>query len=96
MQDSWKEKALKYGTIAFVLSVIVGGFVIAWPDFMRGRELRRQVESLSARIEDKKQEIAVLKENQRRFATDRQFIETIARQKHRVYPGELVFVYEDE
>ena len=47
------------------------------------------------RIEEKKREIAKLIENQNRFRSDRDFVEQIARRNGRVFPGELVFVFED-
>jgi hypothetical protein len=37
-----------------------------------------------------------LVENQRRFRTDADFVESIARQNRRVFPGELVFVFGNE
>ena len=42
-----------------------------------------------------KVEIASIRERQRRFNTDREFVEMLARQNRRVYPGEIVFVFED-
>ena len=54
---------------------------------------RNLMEEMSALIEAKKQEIAALVENQRRFRTDRDFVESIARKKDRVLPGELVFIF---
>ena len=39
---------------------------------------------------------AELVEKQRRFQTDREFVESIARQNHRVYPGELVFLFPEQ
>lgn len=50
---------------------------------------------LEIRIANKQREIAHLRENQRRFRNDPDFIEKIARQNHRVFPGELVFVFDD-
>ena len=40
-------------------------------------------------------EIAKLLDNQRRFRTDPDFVEHIARQNHRVFPGELVFMFNE-
>ena len=50
---------------------------------------------IQRRIDEKRAEIAAIKAKQRRFNTDREFVETLARQNRRVYPGELVFVFED-
>ena len=46
-------------------------------------------------IEEKQAEIAAIREKQRRFNTDREFVEALARQNRRVYPGELVFIFDD-
>ena len=77
-----------------VLVILIGGLFTAWPAYLRGRTLRRQDAELLRQIEAKKREIAVLRENQQRFRTDSDFVETIARQNRRVFPGELVFVFE--
>ena len=47
------------------------------------------------RIEEKKREIAKLIDYQKRFKTDPDLVERIARQNGRVYPGELVFIFDD-
>ena len=38
-------------------------------------------------------EIDAMRENQRRFNTDREFVEMLARKNHRLFPGEVVFVF---
>lgn len=82
------------GLIALV--VIGGGFATVWPTYQRGRSLRIRDAQLAAEIEEKKREIQQLKEYQQRFKTDSEFVETIARQNRRVFPGELVFIFEGE
>lgn len=53
------------------------------------------MERIQKCIEDKQREIALIKAKQRRFNTDREFVESLARQNRRVFPGELVFVFDD-
>ena len=96
MKDATKESVLKWGTTILVLLVIAFGLYFAWPDYQRRKQLIRQEAELMAQIEEKKQEIAELKEKQRRFQTDPDFIEAIARQNGRVYPGELIFLYDKD
>ena len=79
-----------------VLVVLVGGIASAWPAYLRGKSLRVRDAQLAAEIEAKKREIARLKENQQRFRSDAEFVEMIARQSRRVFPGELVFIFEGE
>jgi len=95
MKEGLKERIFRTFTVALVLLVLVGGLVVARPSYMRSRALKRRGQEISALIEAKKQEIAVLVECQRRFKTDRDFVEAFARRNNRVLPGELVFMYTD-
>ena len=93
--EGFKAKALNYFTVTVVALVVIGGFAIAYEPWQRGKKLRLEEKELNARIEAKKAEIARLKDYQRRFREDPDFIEKIARQNRRVFPGELVFIFED-
>jgi len=83
-------------TVFLLLVVVIGGLMLAWPTYRRNRELKNQIADLDSQIAAKRAEIADLKDRQRRFKTDPDFVESIARQNRRVYPGELVFVFGDE
>ena len=83
-------------TVLIVLVVLIGGLASAWPAYLRGRALKVRDAQLAAEIEEKKREIARLKEDQQRFRTDSEFVEAIARQNRRVFPGELVFIFEGD
>ncbi len=96
MKEGLKERIFKMLTVTLVLVILVGGLVVAWPTYLRSRAIKEKDLDLSARIESKKAEIEALKENQRRFRTDRDFVEAIARRNNRVFPGELVFIFEDD
>lgn len=95
MDNSFKDKVARLFTIVLVTIILVGGICFAYPSYRRGQSLKRQDIELKAEIEAKKREIAKLMEYQRRFKTDRDFVETIARRNRRVFPGELVFIFED-
>ena len=75
--------------------IVVVGLLFLWPTYTRGQSLRRQAAELDAKIAAKQREIDRLVDNRRRFRSDRDFVEHIARQNGRVFPGELVFIYED-
>ena len=92
MTDGWKDKFVKGFALTLLVAVLVGGLLVAWPTFRRGQSLKRQDAELAERIELKRAEIAKLLENQNRFKTDPDFVEHIARQNRRVFPGELVMV----
>ena len=96
MNESLKDKVARYLTYALLLLIIVGGLVMMYPNYRRSEALKRQNVELQQRIDEKKREIAQLLDYQRRFRTDADFVETIARQNHRVFPGELVFIFEKD
>jgi len=95
MREGLREKFLHVFTLILLAFIIVGGTALAYPTWRRGQSLKRQEAELRVLIEKKKREIAQLAENQRRFKTDPEFVEMIARQNKRVFPGELVFIFED-
>ena len=95
MNDGLKEKVAKIVTISLLAIIGSLGALSVWPTYLRGQSLKRQDAELSRRIEEKKREIARLIDFQKRFKTDPDLVERIARQNGRVYPGELVFIFED-
>ena len=96
MNDSLKEKVLRWLTACVLLLIVIGGLVLMYPNYRRAQSLKRENAELQETIDRKKREIATLLENQNRFRTDRDFIEMIARQNRRVFPGELIFTFEKE
>ncbi len=95
MFESLKEKFLRFFTVTMVLVILTGGLLFLWPKIERGKALRRQDAELLRQIEAKRAEIAKMKSYQLRIRTDPDFIEKIARQNNRVYPGELVYLFEE-
>ncbi len=96
MSEGLRETFIKYLTGFVLVLIVIGGLVMMYPNYRRSESLKRQNAELQERIESKKAEIAKLVENQRRFRTDADFVEAIARQNHRVFPGELVFIFDKE
>lgn len=96
MQEGFKDKVLRVFTLVLVLGIIVVGSIAAWPTYVRSRALKREDAELAERIEKKRREIEELKTFQRRYRTDSAFVEKIARRNRRVFPGELVFIFEDD
>ena len=94
MNESLKDKVARYLTYALLLLIIVGGIIMMYPNYRRSEALKRQNAELQQRIDAKKREIEQLRDYQRRFRADADFVEAIARQNHRVFPGELVFVFD--
>lgn len=75
--------------------LVGAGVMITYPKYHQALGLEKERARILQQIEDKKVEIASIRERQRRFNTDREFVEMLARQNRRVYPGEIVFVFED-
>lgn len=94
MSDNFRVALIRFVTWSLLLIIGVGGLVMVYPSFRRGQALKRQEAEVLARIDAKKREIAELVNNQQRFRSDADFVESIARQNRRVFPGELVFVFE--
>ena len=95
MTDGLKENVAKIVTISLLAIIGALGALSVWPTYLRGQSLKRQDAELTRRIEETKREIARLIDFQKRFKTDPDLVERIARQNGRVYPGELVFIFED-
>ena len=81
--------------VVLFVAIVVATFVIALPKYRHARGLMDQKERIMKAIDEKRAEIAEIKTKQHRFNTDREFVETLARQNRRVFPGELVFIFED-
>lgn len=95
MDASFKDKIGPFFTVTLVAITIIGGIALAYPSYKRCQSLKRQDAQIKSEIMAKKEEIAKLLEYQHRFKSDRDFVENIARRNRRVFPGELVFIFED-
>lgn len=58
------------------------------------KRLEMQCAELEEIIEEQKRQIAELKDNCNRFATDPEFVERQARKNHRIRPGEVEFIFD--
>jgi cell division protein FtsB len=90
-----KDMIFRYGSIAMALAILGTGVFFLVPTYRRSQDLKAQEAKCAESIERVNREISALREKQRRFHGDNEFIESIARQNNRVYPGELVFIFED-
>ena len=96
MHEGLSDKVVSILTWVLVLAIVVVGGVSLYPKWNRCQSLKRENAELQASIDRKKAEIAKLVENQRRFQVEADFVESIARQNNRVFPGEYVFILEKE
>ena len=94
MGKIWDKICQLFFIIAFA-AVIVGGGMLSYPKYRQAQGLCHERDQILRRIEEKQHEIAMLRDRQRRFTTDREFVETLARENRRVFPNEIVFVFEN-
>ncbi len=95
---SMKKTKFNFVTMCFgAVDVIIIAFFVSRfvPTYQTVGHLKSRHADVLEQVESKKQEIEAIKENQKRFYKDREFVENLARQNKRMYPGELVFVFED-
>ena len=76
-------------------AIVATGLVITLPKYRQATGLEQTKVELDRRIDMKNMEIAAVREKQNRFRTDREFVEGLARENRRVFPGELVFVFDN-
>lgn len=65
------------------------------PKYRQMCGLKNRCHSLRGRVEAKQRDIHQIRENQGRLLSDPEFVARIAHQNRRVFPNELVFVFED-
>lgn len=75
-------------------AIIVAGVVLALPKWHKSKDLAAEKERIEEKIKARQAEIAAMRDNQSRFNTDREFVEMLARKNHRLFPGEVVFVFD--
>lgn len=95
MSENLREKIFHIATLTILAVIIVGGSALAYPTWRESIALKDKEAELAIQVAEKKAAIEKLIENQRRFKVDPDFVESIARRNRRVFPGELVFQFED-
>ena len=84
---------------SFFVAIVVTGIVMTIPKYFQLKGLQERRAEFAVRIEECKREIAEIRKNSNRLSSDRDFdrafVEKLARQNRRVFPGELVFIFDD-
>ena len=75
-------------------AIVVAGVCFCLPKLDKAQGLASERDRIMQRISARQAEIDAMRENQRRFKTDREFVEMLARRNHRLFPGEVVFVFD--
>ena len=81
--------------VAVFVAIVATGLMITLPKYRRAAGLEKTCADLQHRIDLKKKEIASVKEMQVRFRTDREFVEGLAGENRRAFPGEIVFTFDN-
>lgn len=95
MKNNLIDKLFQGLFIAVFVAIVATGLMITLPKYRQAEGLDRTCADLQHRIDLKKKEIAAVKDKQLRFKTDREFVEGLARENRRAFPGEIVFTFED-
>lgn len=88
-------KVLQVFFVLGFFGIVVTGVMVSYPKYRQASGLAEERVRIQRRIDEKTREIAEIKAMQQRFNTDREFVETLARRNRRVFPGELVFIFDD-
>ncbi len=96
MKERTKDNIISYGTLTIVILVVVVGVVNLVPVLRRSNALKQRDAALIEEIASVNAESAEYSDRARRFQSSSEQVESIARQDHRVYPGEVVFVFPEK
>ncbi len=98
MNNSFHKAAHRILLLFFILGfvcVFAVGARLSYPKYRHVCGLAEERDRINQRIGEKSREIAEIKRKQQRFNTDREFVEMLARRDRRIFPGELVFIFDD-
>lgn len=87
---------LRIAIAAGIVMLTVFTASVFLPKYRQMCGLDNKCHSLHGRVEAKQREIHLIRENQGRLLTDPEFVARIAHQNRRVFPNELVFVFDDK
>ena len=80
--------------ILLLVAIAIGGIVVSMHKYERMLALEHKCHVLRAQVDAKQHEIHTIKVNQGRLQTDAEYVARIAHQNRRVFPNELVFVFD--
>lgn len=89
-------KACQLMVICLIFALICVSIFMYMPKYTQLEALREREADLVRRIEENNRLIAEYADKQHRITFDKEFVESLARKDRRVYPGELVFVFDDK
>ena len=95
MKNNLIDKFFQGLFVAVFVAIVATGLMITLPKYRQAKGLDKACADLQHCIDLKKKEIAAVKDKQVRFKTDREFVEGLARENRRAFPGEIVFTFDN-
>lgn len=95
MKENTKDKIYTGFTVFVIMLILTIGVFNWWPVLKRHSNLKDKEADLVAKIEEVKNENNRVSEARNRFKTSSEQVEAVARQDHRVYPGEVVYKFSE-
>lgn len=96
MTVSKRGKFCQILVIGLIFALICVNIFVYLPNYNQVSALREREAELVRRIEENNRLISEYADKQHRITFDKEFVESLARKDRRVYPGELVFVFDDK
>lgn len=87
---------LRIAVAVGILLLTVGTAHVFLPKYRQMCGLDNVCRGKRGQVEDKQRNIHLIRENQGRLLSDPEFVARIAHQNRRVFPNELVFVFDDK
>lgn|GEM_PF-4253998 len=96
MKENTREKIYTISTVVVILMILAVGIFNWLPVLRQYFGLKEKEMSVAAEIEDINRESNEYVERIRRFQSQSEQVESVARQDKRVYPGEVVYVFSEK
>lgn len=92
--STWVDRFFQTLFVVCFAAIVLVGVWASIPKWRKAQDLNAERDRIMQKITARQAEIDAMRENQRRFNTDREFVEMLARKNHRLFPGEVVFVFD--
>lgn len=95
MKENTKDKIYTVAIVVAILMILTVGIFNWLPVLKQYFGLKQKEAAVIAEINEVNRENDEYRELLRRFQSQSEQVEAVARQDHRVYPGEVVYVFPD-
>lgn len=88
--------AVTSGIVLLLTGLLIVSRSVFLPTYRKMCALENRCQGLRGRVDAKQHEIHQIRENEGRLLSDPDFVARIAHENRRVFPNELVFVFDDK